>query len=129
MHAFDVSMFAFARRRGVKVTQTRRIHRHELRVGRCYAIRDRWFDKPKGHILITRKFKQRLGDISLADVQKEGYSNLEEFKQIWAEITGSWSPEQIVTAYEFQRVIVTPHLQVYPKTGKPSSAEASQQYG
>ena len=91
-------------------TQTRRIHLHEWRVGRCYSIRDRWFDKPKGHIIITRKFKQRIGDISEVDVQKEGYSNLEEFKQIWTEINGSWNPQQIVTAYEFK---------LYSKTGKP----------
>jgi len=93
-------------------TQTRRTHLHEWRVGRCYGIRDRWFDKPKGQIIITRKFKQRLGDISQADVKKEGYSNLEEFKQIWQEINGSWNPEQVVTAYEFK---------LYPRRGKPSS--------
>lgn len=84
-------------------TMTRRIHRHEWRVGRCYGIRDRWFDKPKGHIIITRKFKQRLGDISEGDVQKEGYSNLEEFRKAWEEINGagSWDPKQLVTVYEF----------------------------
>ncbi|MGD0995758.1 MAG: hypothetical protein ABR909_09595 [Candidatus Bathyarchaeia archaeon] len=37
-------------------------------------------------------------------MQKEGYSNLEEFKQIWTEITRSWNPKQVVTAYEFKRV-------------------------
>jgi hypothetical protein len=84
-------------------TQTRRTHYHEWRVGRCYAIRDRWFDKPKGHILITRKFKQRLGDISQADVKKEGYDSLEEFKQAWIAINGSWNPDQIVIAYEFHK--------------------------
>jgi hypothetical protein len=97
-------------------TQTRRIYHHEWRVGRCYAIRDRWFDKPKGHIIITRKFKQRLGDISERDVQKEGYSNLEEFKQIWIEINGSWNPEQIVTAYEFTLNTKTAEKEVKEKT-------------
>jgi len=101
-------------------TQTRRIHSHEWRVGRCYAIRDRWFDKPKGHIIITRKFKQRLGDISLKDVKKEGFSNIWEFVKAWEELygVGSWDPEQIVTAYEFK---------LYSKIGKPSSEEASPQ--
>ena len=100
-------------------TQTHRTHSYEWRVGRCYAIRDRWFDKSKGHIIITRKFKQQLGDISQADVKKEGYDSLEEFKQIWKDINGSWNPEQIVTAYEFK---------LYSKTGKSSSAVASQQF-
>jgi len=87
-------------------TQTRRTHKREWRLGRTYALRDRWFDKPKGHIIITRKFKQRLGDISLEDIGKEGYNSLEEFQRVWEEIhgPGSWDPEQIVTAYEFKYV-------------------------
>jgi len=98
--------------------QTRRIHRREWKLGKTYAIKDRWFDKPKGHITITRKFKQRLGEISLEDMQKEGYSSLEDFRKAWEEIhgLGSWNPELVVTVYEFR---------VYPKTGKPSSAKAS----
>jgi hypothetical protein len=56
---------------------------------------------------------QKLGEISSEDVKKEGYNSLEEFKQIWMEINGSWNPEQIVTAYEFK---------LCSRTGKPSSA-------
>jgi len=84
-------------------TQTRRTHKHEWKVGKTYGIRDRWFDKSVARILITRKFKQRLGDISLADVRKEGYSNIWEFQKVWEEIygQGSWNPELIVTVYEF----------------------------
>jgi hypothetical protein len=98
--------------------QTRRVHTHEWKIGRCYMIRDHWFDKGKGTILITRKFKQRLSEISLEDVKKEGYDTLEEFQQVWIEIHGAWQPNRIVTAYEFKLV---------PKIGKPSSAITSQQ--
>ena len=85
-------------------TQTRRTHKYTWTIGKTYCIRDRWFSKPQGHIIVTRKFRQRLGDISLEDVRKEGYSTLEEFKQAWEEIYGpeSWNPDQIVTAYEFK---------------------------
>ena len=83
-------------------TQTRRTHKYTWIIGKTYAIRDRWFSKPQGHITVTRKFRQRLGDISPEDVQKEGFSSLEEFKQEWTALHGSWNPEQIVTAYEFK---------------------------
>jgi hypothetical protein len=99
-------------------TQTRRIHSHEWRVGRCYSIRGRLLDKPEGHIIITRKFKQQLGDISEVDAQKEGYSNLEEFKQIWTDINGSWNPEQIVTAYEFKLLKNIKAKENIPKRGE-----------
>jgi hypothetical protein len=90
-------------RQGQK-TQTRRTHKHTWKLGKTYAIRDRWFGKPEGHIKITRKFKQKLGDISCEDVKKEGFNSLEEFRKAWIEMYGSWYPEQIVTVYEFKFV-------------------------
>ena len=56
------------------------------------------------HIIIIRKFKQRLGDISLEDVGKEGYSSIEEFQRAWEEVhgLGGWNPDLIVTVYEFK---------------------------
>jgi hypothetical protein len=86
---------------GTKV-QTRRISRRMWTVGKAYGIRDRWFTKPQGHILITRRFKQRLAEISLDDVRKEGFQSMGEFQEAWTKIYGSWNPEQTVTAYEFK---------------------------
>jgi len=84
--------------------QTRRSHRRTWKIGKTYAIRDRWFSKPQGHITVTRKFRQRLGNISSEDVRKEGYSSLEEFKQAWEETYGpeSWNPDLVVIVYEFK---------------------------
>jgi len=73
-------------------------------------IRDRWFTKPQGRILILRRFKQRLGDISQQDVQAEGYQSIENFKKAWTEIYGTWKPEQIVTVYEFKKMDEPPGL-------------------
>jgi len=83
-------------------TQTRRSHRRTWKIGKTYAIRDRWFSKPQGHITVTRKFRQRLGDVSNEDIRKEGFSSLEEFKQEWTELHGSWNPNEIVNCYEFK---------------------------
>ena len=83
-------------------TQTRRIHKRELKQGRIYPITDRWFSKPKGYIKIIRKYRQRLADITLEEIQKEGFNTLEEFKAAWIKINGSWNPEQTVIVYEFE---------------------------
>lgn len=87
-------------------TQTRRIHSHEWKLGRVYGVRDKLFSKPVAHIMVIRKFRQRLGDISLEDVGKEGYSSLQEFQRAWEEVhgQGSWNPDLIVTVYEFKVV-------------------------
>lgn len=82
-------------------TQTRRTHKGEWKIGRRYSIRARWFDKPEAKILVTRKFKQRLGDITQEDALKEGFNTIQEFREAWTEINGSWNPDQIVTVYEF----------------------------
>ena len=83
-------------------TQTRRIHKHKLKVGKTYAVKTRWFGKPLFRVVITRRFQQKLGEISLEDVKKEGYSSLEEFRRAWMQIYGSWNPDQVVTVYEFK---------------------------
>lgn len=83
-------------------TQTRRLGSREYKIGNVYGIRSRYFDKAKARVLITRKFKQRLGDISLEDIQKEGFNTLEEFQAAWVRINHGWNPDLIVTVYEFK---------------------------
>ena len=85
-------------------TQTRRIHQRQWKVGNTYKIKDTYYCKGLGTIKITRCFKQRLGDISEQDVQKEGFKTRIEFMQAWNTINGSWNPDVIVTAYEFTLV-------------------------
>jgi len=87
-------------------TQTRRISQRKYKVGRPYGIRSSRFRKSEGHIVINRRFEQKLGEIRLTDVKKEGFNSLEEFRRAWEEINGkgSWKPEQIVSVYEFELV-------------------------
>lgn len=87
-------------------TQTRRTGSRKYRVRRCYGIRCQWFQKSIANIIIRRRFEQKLGEISLEDIKKEGYQNIWEFCRAWEEINGpgSWDPEQLVTVYEFELV-------------------------
>jgi len=55
-------------------------------------------------IEVPRRFRQRLGDISLEDVQKEGYNGIEEFKETRKKIHGYWDPNLVVWVYEFKLV-------------------------
>ncbi len=86
-------------------TQTRRVHRRTWTIGKVYPLRDRWYlgkHEAVGFILITRKFRQKLGNISIEDAEKEGYNSLEEFRIEWIKLCGSWNPEQTVIVYEFK---------------------------
>lgn len=82
-------------------TQTRRIHKRGWVIGHTYKIKDTYYCKGLGTIKITRAFKQRIGDISEADIQKEGFKTRNEFMETWRQVNGSWNPDVIVTAYEF----------------------------
>ncbi len=82
-------------------TQTRRIHQRQWKVGNTYKIKDTYYCKGLGTIKVTRAFKQRIGDISEQDIQKEGFKTRDEFIETWRLINGSWNPDTIVTVYEF----------------------------
>lgn len=83
-------------------TQTRRLSTRTYTPGRTYGVRCSRFDKSQAHIQIMNSKIQRLDDISPEDVKAEGFATLEEFKEAWTKINGSWNPDQNVTAYEFK---------------------------
>jgi len=83
-------------------TQTRRTHRNLLKVGKVYGIKCSYHEKSRGHILIIRRWQQRLGDITDEEIRKEGFADLEAFARRWEQINGTWDPNQAVTAYEFR---------------------------
>jgi len=88
-----------------KKTQTRRRQpRRMLRVGKIYRMKKDWYTWTHSQLRITRRFRQRLGDITHEEVKKEGYESLEDFKQAWEEINGNWDPDEVVTVYEFKLV-------------------------
>jgi len=83
-------------------TQTRRISRYRLKIGKAYAVRSKMLEPAQARIIIARAWRQQLRDLTPEDVRKEGFTNFMEFRQAWIEIYGSWNPDQIVTAYEFR---------------------------
>lgn len=83
-------------------TQTRRTGKRRYKVGHRYRLQHSWFEWTLIEILITRRFRQRLGDITPEQALKEGYSSVEGFRRVWREIHGSWDPELVVTVYEFK---------------------------
>ena len=68
------------------------------------SIRDNYNGPARAWIRITRRFQQRLGEITPEDVQKEGFGSFDEFKCEWTNIYGEWNPDQIVTVYEFRLI-------------------------
>lgn len=85
-------------------TMTRRRYVHPRKVGRVYRIQRRGsiYDWTDIRILITRAFKQRLGDITPEDVIKEGGYTVEGFKRVWEKVNGRWDPDDFVWVYEFR---------------------------
>lgn len=55
-------------------------------------------------IRITGLRRERLGDITLEDVRREGYDTMEEFKEVWVRITKCWDPELEVYVVSFELV-------------------------
>jgi hypothetical protein len=85
-----------------KKTQTRRISRYRLKIGKAYAVRSKMLEPAQARIVITRAWRQQLRDLTPEDVRKEGFTSFTEFRQAWIDIYSSWNPDQIVTAYEFR---------------------------
>lgn len=85
---------------GVK-TQTRRPNRPQVREGATYELRTGY--APTGHrITVERVYTQRLGDVGPEEAALEGFGSVDEFAAAWAEIYGSWRPEQTVYVVEFR---------------------------
>ena len=83
-------------------TQTRRISRYRLKIGKAYAARSKMLEPAQARIRIIRAWRQQLRNLTPEDIRKEGFNSFTEFRQAWIEIYGTWNPDQIVAAYEFR---------------------------
>lgn len=96
-------------------TQTRRVYKERqtkdggivdnrgwnegsVHLAKTVMLSKEYFAKLK--ILNVRK--EKLGDISLEDVKREGYETLDEFKSIWKYINKEWDPDMIVWVITFR---------------------------
>ena len=91
---------------GIK-TETRRAWKGKpkVKIGRIYPIMRNYRNKHNqddGYILIKKLWQQRLGDITEQEAQAEGGYTLNEYKQIWIDINGSWNDDKIVWVVDFE---------------------------
>ena len=80
-------------------TQTRRLHTHLRKVGSRQACKYDFLGKPFCFVVIKRCFQQRLGDVSDADIKKEGFTSKQEFIEYFGD---KYNPDLIVVVYEFE---------------------------
>lgn len=85
-------------------TQTRRTWKKpRAKAGSIHKAKTVLFSKEYFVLIrITDVRKERLGDISLEDVRREGYDTLEAFKEEWIRINGAWGPELEVYVVSFE---------------------------
>jgi hypothetical protein len=85
-----------------KKTQTRRLHKRVLKVGRIYALKRSWIEFTGDYIKIIRVTRQKLSEVNEDEAGKEGFGSIEEFQKAWIRINGSWNPEMEVIVYDFE---------------------------
>ena len=85
-------------------TQTRRIWKKcRCRVGSVHLAKTQMLSKEYfAKLLITRVWRDWVGNISREDARKEGGYTLKGFKDIWKEINGHYDPDEVVWAIEFE---------------------------
>lgn len=93
-------------RTGTKIASRRKWKRPCAKVGGTYPVQTKMFQPRKEcHIIRCLKlYQQPLGEMTEEDADKEGGYTLEQFKNIWEEIVGTWNPELVVYVVEFEYV-------------------------
>ena len=85
-------------------TATRRPSRPMIRVGGTYRVRVDFFSYLPERIRVRRIYRQRLGDMTEDDAQREGFASLGEFREEWTKLYHSWDDGQAVWVVEFEHV-------------------------
>lgn len=88
-------------------TQTRRLKKPNLTLGKTYHLRKNYHSVLPDKIKIIDIFQQNLGDISVVDIQKEGFNTQQEFIEAWKDIYGIYRPDDYIWVVEFQYIPAT----------------------
>ena len=87
-----------------KKTQTRRLRRPNIKIGKTYHLRQNYHENLPDEILIIDIFQQTLGAISHEDSICEGFSSVNEFKKAWTCIYGEYDPHAYIWVIEFKHI-------------------------
>ena len=80
-------------------TQTRRLHTRLRKVGSRQACKYDFLGKPFCFVVIKRCFRQKIGDVSEADIRKEGFASKREFIDYFGD---KYDSGLVVVVYEFE---------------------------
>ena len=72
------------------------------RVGRVYAVQPGRGQRHVGHIKVTGVREERLFDISVEDVRREGFASLDDFLWYWQQLHGHWRSNDVVAVIDFE---------------------------
>ncbi len=90
---------------GRKIATRRVWKKPRVKVGGIYKSKLQMLSKDYfAKIKVIKLFKQRLGDMTQRDCEKEGYYEMGEFRNIWIKINGGWNPDLLVDVIEFEVV-------------------------
>jgi len=87
-----------------KKTQTIRTGRKRWKIGSIHQAKLSFFDISPTRIKIIDVRSQKLGNITIEDSKKEGYSSLKEFKEAFKEINDFWDDDVKVWVIDFELV-------------------------
>jgi len=89
-----------------KKTATRRAWKRPMvKVGGIYKCKLKMLSKEYfAKIKVTELYEQELGEMTDEDAEKEGYKDVEDFRNIWIKINGSWYGDRVVYVIEFKLV-------------------------
>lgn len=89
-----------------KKTQTRRLKPPRHKVGSIQPVQCGYRDKARAHIRILDVRRQRLGDVTHAEADAEGFISPLAFVGYLLDINkaGTIEPDTILTVYEFELV-------------------------
>lgn len=87
-------------------TQTRRKGKRRWRVGSVHQCKLNFNkgSKPFAYVKITGVREEPLGAITPEDARKEGYMSIQEYKEVFVRIYGAWTPDEVVSVVDFERV-------------------------
>ncbi len=93
---------------GTKTATRRAWKRPMVKVGNIYQAKLEMLSKEYfAKIKVKELYEQELGAMTDEDAIKEGYEDVESFREIWIKINGWWNNDAIISVIEFELVEVS----------------------